>query len=313
MKTLIRLLILALALLQSAFAVGIALPKDKVVEIWSKIPFFRGADICRYSDAYSQPRTQYMSRMVGQASELMALGAKPGEALKLLEAFNSMYDRNLQIATTNLDVTLESSMLAFVDDYYRDLNPTDRKLQFINMEELRGFAPAAAVGRLDFMAYGTYSFAPSCKGDILVTLHLVGKNRALTSYHAQGKPEVVMSKIASELFTDVQRTKFPAEVTVAPGQTFRIIGGPNGYVGKARTSRQAEIGCRAIGGRLPTFEEIEVADAYGDWNGGVSLQEEIWWIAGGKVYAPMLQNPSPVRAAWEVNAGDKLYFCVASR
>ena len=310
MKKFLALTALTLTIAQSAFAANIPIPKDKVVDIWSKIPFFRGADICRYNDAYSQTRTQYMNRMVGQASELMAMGAKASEAMRMLQAFNDMYDRNLQIATLGLDTTLESTMLAFVDEYYRDLNPNQKKLQFINMDDLSGFAAPASYAKLDYMAYGTYSFAPSCKGDILVTLHLVGKNRSVTSYKAQGKPEWVMSKIASDLFTDIQRTKFPTDVTVSPGQTFRIIGGPNGHVGKAKTSRQAEIGCRTMGGRLPTFEEIEVADAHGDWNGGVSLNDKMWWIQDNKIYAPMLQNPSPVREPWEVNPDDHLYFCV---
>jgi hypothetical protein len=61
---------------------------------------------------------------------------------------------------------------------------------------------------------------------------------------------------------------------------------------------------------LPNRLEIELIDSYGDWSGGVSLGEKVWAMPNGKVYHPLLRNPTPVRERWEVNERTYLYYCV---
>ena len=62
--------------------------------------------------------------------------------------------------------------------------------------------------------------------------------------------------------------------------------------------------------RLPSAEEYEQLSMLGDWSGGVSLKHDIWVLAGGKVLAPDLRNPSPIRSVDEVRGQDLHFYCV---
>lgn len=293
------------------------------VNIWPTIPFVRGADLCRYKDAYGQTRTDYMSKMVKLASELMKEGAKGKEALALLTTFNQMYDQNLALATQHqyMDVTLESTLKAYVSDYYRSLRPRVQKISFNQVNDVLsivraasqgqrdGYLDANLVSKLDYIAYGTYAFAPNCAGDIQVTIHLVGRNGDQKSYLGQGQPSVVMSQIASKIFEEFQRTQFPSKVKVGK-KILNLVGGMNGSVDRAPSVNIAKLACDTLDARLPNEFELEILNTYGDWSGGVSLNDQIWALPSGMVFAPMLRNPSPVRHTWEVNATEFLYYCV---
>jgi hypothetical protein len=293
------------------------------IDIWPSIPFVRGADLCKYHDAYGQTRSEYMREMVRNAQDLMFSGAYGPEALQMLTEFNRLYDRNQALATRGkgLAVTLESTLKAYVDQYYRQLHPRLKRLSFRHMGDLLNIIQATSAGqrdgqltreqlkKLDFIAYGTYALAPNCRGNIQVTLHLIGKDGQSESYVATGKPSVVMSQIASEMFTQFQRTQFPTTITMGR-TTLELIGGMNGSVDKTHSPQNAQRVCRNIGARLPNQFELEILDARGDWSGGVSLQNKTWALPNGKVYAPYLRNPTPVRNPWEVNAKEFYYYCV---
>ena len=93
----------AIFAMNSTFASN--LPADGRVDIWPSIPFVRGADLCRYSDAYGQTRAQYMGQMMKLASQFYYGG------VYALTQFNDLYERNVALASQNnyLDVTLEST------------------------------------------------------------------------------------------------------------------------------------------------------------------------------------------------------------
>lgn len=296
---------------------------DERIDIWPSIPFVSGADLCKYHDAYGQTRSEYMNAIVRNAEDLMYAGAYGPEALDMLVEFNRLYDQNQALATRGkgLAVTLESTLKTYIDQYYRKLRPSFKRLSFRHMGELLNLIQTASRGqrdgqltrhqleKLDFIAYGTYALAPNCRGDIQVTLHLVGKDGRSESYVGRGKPSVVMSQIASEIFTQFQRTQFPT--TVRMGQsTLELIGGMNGSVDKAQSPHNAQRACRQLGGRLPNQSELEMLDARGDWSGGVSINDKTWAMPNGRVYAPYLRNPTPVRNPWEVNAKEFYYYCV---
>ncbi|EQC43248.1 hypothetical protein [Bacteriovorax sp. Seq25_V] len=291
--------------------------------MWASIPFIRGADLCAYKQAYSQTRYEYMQDMVGLASDLMQAGAKGKEALQMLQTFDAMYDKNLYLATQHkyLDVTLENSLKGYLDGYYRSYPVSDRKFQFRHMNDIRtiinnasndrrtGYVPADSYSLVDYIAYGTYSFAPNCKGNIQVTLTMVDNNGNTSSYQAIGSPSVVMSQIASRIFEDFQGTKFPNTLFIN-GRSLQLVGTHNGTIGKATSMRQAESACKNRGARLPSADELEAIDAFGDWNGGVSIGRRVWAISGGMVYHPGLMNPSPVRSPRSINAKEYSYYCV---
>ena len=317
MKTVLGLL--ALLLSTSLLA------NDGRVDIWPSIPFIRGADLCKFHDAYGQTRNEYMQTMVRNASDLMQAGAYGSEALDMLVAFDSLYDKNQALATRGqyLDVTLENTLKGYIDQYYRDLNPRVKRLSFKHVNYLKKIVDAAKRGqrigyfnaeqleKLDYIAYGSYALAPECRGNVQVTVTLVGRDGQTFTYIGNGKPSVVMSQIASEMFTQFQRTSFPTTLRVG-NRSIELIGGFNGSVDQARTPQQAEQACQTLGARLPNQFEYEMVSGYGDWSGGVSLGEGkvVWAMSGGKVYHPGLMNPSPVRSQWEVNAKIFSYYCV---
>lgn len=276
------------------------------VNIWPTIPFARGADLCRYKDAYSQTRSEYMLKMTGLASQLMWSGASARDALSFLYGFNQLYDQNVAMATQNgyLDVTLESTLKSYISGYYRDLRPREQKIAFttrsVDLKQLNS---------LNYMAYGTYALGADCNGDILVTLHLIGREGDIKSYLGQGPLAVVMSRIAAKIFEDFQRTSFPSRIKVGT-KTLTLVGGMNASVDVAASPLIAIQSCATLNARLPDEFELEILNAYGDWSGGVSLGEKYWALPSGKVFAPMLRNPSPVREIWEVNATEFSYYCV---
>lgn len=298
-------------------------PADARTDIWPTIPFIRGADLCRYKDAYGQTRSDYMAKMANLASDLMWNGAAGRESFSLLYGFNQLYDQNLALATQYhyLDITLESTLKAYISGYYRDLRPRTQKISFTHVNDIYSIIRAAQNGqrdgfldpllltKLDYMAYGTYALAPNCNGDIQVTLHLIGRNGEVKSYLGQGQPSVVMSQIGSKMFVDFQRTQFPSKIKIG-SKYVTLVGGMNGSVDVAASPAIAMQSCQTLNARLPDEFELETLNAYGDWSGGISLNQQYWALPSGKVFAPMLRNPSPVREVWEVNTSEYSYYCV---
>ncbi len=291
--------------------------------IWSTIPFNRGADLCAYKQAYSQTRMEYMEEMVGLASELMQSGAAGMEAMMMLESFDALYDKNRKLAIEGryLDITLENTLKAYLDDFYRQNSVINRKVSFVYMNDIRNIfnavvnnsryvvIPDDADQLVDYVAYGTYTLAPNCQGNIQVTLTLIDFAGRTLNYVATGKPAVVMSQISARIIEDFQRTSLPTTIRLG-NRELTILGTATGAVATATSLRQAEMICGAMGGRLPTAEELEFVSAIGDWNGGIGVGTQVWAISGNRVYHPLLMNPSPVRQTWEVNAKTYLYYCV---
>lgn len=297
----------------------------KRVDIWPSIPFVRGADLCRYSDAYGQTRNEYMRKMTNLASELMYSGALGFEALEMLTNFNNLYDRNISIATQHkyLDVTLENTLRAYLDEYYRTLRPMRRNISFTHMNHIRDIIGAInngqrignisdyALNELDYIAYGSYAFAPNCRGNIQVTLTLVGRNGETKNYIGNGKPSVVMSQIASKIFEDFQKTTFPSNIQVN-GRTLTLLGGIDGDINTASSPRIAQTICESMGARLPREMEYEIIDSYGSWSGGISISDShrAWAMSNDYVFHPDLRNPTPVRRRHAVNDRTFMYICV---
>lgn len=294
--------------------------------IWPSIPFVRGADLCAYKSEYSHTRMEYLQQMTSLASQLMESGAKGSEALSMLSSFNHLHDKNKRMALRHryIDVSLESSLRAYLDQFYKSYPVIDRKIQFKYMNSARELIDAANNGQrvghvrdntfdfVDFIAFGSYSLAPNCRGNISVTLTLVDRDGVTKNYKATSRPDIVMSTIASRMFEDFQRTQFPSVLNLG-NKKLTLLGSPNGSVGTTRDPSIAQRTCRAMGGRLPNNRELEDANSFGDWNGGISIGEAVWAISYGgssRVYHPRLWNPSPVRRVSEVNARSFKYYCV---
>jgi hypothetical protein len=291
--------------------------------LWPSIPFIRGADLCQYQDAYSRSRSSLMREMSAQVKELVFLGATPEEALVPLVVIDGLITKNRTLAAggPGWDVTLEAAIKSSLDQMMREASPRVRRIGFYNPGSLvdllnnlreqrqRGALDTRMLSRISGVAWGTYSFAPSCRGDILLTVHVELRSGETFSFSGSGLPETAAHMVANRMFTAFQTTRFPSDVLLG-SKRLTLVGTPAGPVTHTPTPADAEHACASMSARLPTAEEYEQLSMLGDWSGGVSLKHDIWALPGGKVLAPDLRNPSPVRSADEVRGQDLHFYCV---
>jgi len=102
-------------------------------------------------------------------------------------------------------------------------NPEKTRLEFANNTPVIDLINALKQGkrfdtpdlqqmsRVKGFAWGTYSFALNCLGDLLVTLHVVLPRGETVNFQAQGRPEQGMSGIAMQMVRHFQRTSLPTE------------------------------------------------------------------------------------------------------
>jgi hypothetical protein len=220
-----------------------------------------------------------------------------------------------------MDVTLEASLKAYLDRMYLGFNPQDIKLQFVDPsplsdlikrlrdQERQDTVDVQQLALLSGIAWGTYSYGPGCRGDLLVTIHIELNNGTTVSFQAQGKPELVMSAIAADIVRHFQRTTFPTVVMMGD-KPLVLVGAAGKPINTAPTPAIAERSCQLIKARLPTVDEYEFLSILGDWNNGVSLDHMLWALSGNRVLNPDTRNPTPVRSPAEVNHMPVNFYCV---
>ena len=295
----------------------------QALTLWPTIPFIRGQDLCQYKDAYGRSRSASPKEMILQVSQLMAMGAETRDAVQAIATIDKLITQQRQMARVGggMDVTLDSVIKASLDQTYRDVQPKERKLSFFNPTTLiellnalreqrrQDQVNASQLARLSGIAWGTYSYGPSCNNDILLTLHVTLHSGETFNFSAKGEPEWAANAIADKLFQQFQATHFPSVVNVN-GKALTLVGAPGYPVSHAPTPALAEKTCAGVKARLPTWEEYEMLAMLGDWNGGVSLNHDVWTLTGGKVLTPNLRNPSPVRQPEEARGEDLHFYCV---
>ena len=293
------------------------------MQIWPTIPFVRGKDLCQYQEAYSKSKNSQSQTLLSNVIALMREGAQDVYAIGIVQAIDEMENLNRARAASGLgmDVLLEGSFKAALDGYYRDVQPGRRQLSFFNPMQLtqlvrtvrdqkrQGYLDEKLVKDLQGIFWGTYSFGPGCTGNVLVTLHLEDKDGETYSFQGQGLPQSVMHALAGQIFEYFQRTKFPSKVAMGKG-TLEVLGAPGAAFAHTPDTPSAERVCKQMSGRLPTAEELEYVNALGDWNGGITLRNDIWALQNNVVYAPDLPNPSPVRKADEIRGQQIHFYCV---
>ncbi len=299
-----------------------ALAVEKIT-LWPTILFLRGQDLCQYQDAYGQSRNESTIQATSHLKELIYAGVDSNAAVGILMAVDGLIDKNRAMATAGqgMDITLEASLKAGIDAISHGINPENTRLEFANPIPVLDFINALKqnkrfdspdmqqMSRVKGFAWGTYSYAPICKGDLLVTMHVVLPRGETVSFVGQGRPENVMAIIAKKMVQHFQRTSFPTLVPM--GDRFIVlVGAPGTSINIAPTPRIAEDACKAIKARLPTEKEYEYLSVLGDWNGGISLGYKMWALAGNHVMSPSTRNPSPVRHPEDVNYQPVNFFCV---
>jgi hypothetical protein len=291
--------------------------------LWPAIPFVRGADLCQFQDAYGQTRSVQAAELTERVRRLIEVGATASEAQQLLVAMETQLDQQRQLAARGIgmNTTLESTFRAQLDNLYRQRLPARRNVSFLNSQDLNdillhlkvpsgdALIKPAYLGRLSGLAWGTYSYAPNCAGDLLVTLHVELKSGESSSFQGAGKPDQVMLSLAEQTFDYFQKMRFPYDILIGE-RKLTLLGGPGSAIGKAASPQAAERACNNMSARLPTAEEYDHLSCLGEWNGGLDLCKKDWALAGGKVFADDLRNPSPVRSTSEVNASEYAFICV---
>lgn len=316
-----RTLVLSLcALLDGALAqASLVAP----VAMWPTIPFVRGQDLCQYQDAYGRTRVQQSGDMARLLGDLIRTGANPQQAAELLQTIDTLIDQGRQRATGGfgMDVLLEGSFKAALDRVYEKHHPQVRKASFFNptalnelvrvlrAQQRQGSLDAHVLKGLSGVAWGTYSFSPGCKGDVLVTLHIETQPGQTFNYQARGMPESVMGQIAYQVFSQFQKTHFPSQVSHL-GKTLELLGAPGHVMGTTNSPRKAEYACECMQARLPTVGEYIYLSELGDWNGGVNSAKGLWALSQERVMAPEMPNPSMVRSIKEFQSPEIHYFCV---
>ena len=307
-----------------AAASSVASTPPAIVNIWPRIPFIRGKDLCQYHDAYGRTKSEQMGELTQTVRSLLREGVDSRNMVALLNAMNDQVNAQRQVAGSSpgMDVLLAGSFKASVDKVYQDRRPPTRRLNFFNpaplnelLKQLKDPQKSAVwdpqvMRALSGVAYGTYAYAPTCRGDLLVTLHI--ELACGTTYHfqAQGFPEQVMQSIGQQVFDTFQQTRFPSTIKIG-SRSLELLGAPGGAIGRANSPKSAEMACKAMQARLPTEEEYDYLSNLGDWNGGVTCTRgKLWAMAGNMVMAPDLRNPSPVRSVTEFPGQDFSYYCV---
>jgi hypothetical protein len=302
---------------------SIAVPPD-IINLWPRIPFVRAKDLCQYQDAFGQSKIEHMRALTQNVRSLLREGV---DSSNLVDLLNVMDQQNTQLRTLadnspGMDVLLSASLKAAVDKIYSERRPQKRRLNFLNpasMNELlkqidnsqkMPLWDIQVIRSLNGVAYGTYSYAPSCKGDLVVTLHIDLSCGVTYNFQAKGLPDELMASMGHQIFDTFQKTQFPSKIKIGK-RTVELIGAPNGSLGVAPSPKSAEMACKALKARLPSADEYEYLSNLGDWNGGVACTRgKLWAMDGGMVMAPDLPNPSPVRSVSEFPGQNFSYYCV---
>lgn len=286
--------------------------KSDIHHFWPKIPFnLVGANLCEYQSAYSHSRFEYMDQMVNLAQNLLYAGDY--NPVRSIKEFNRLYNENLVYARRGLGITLEQSFKAYLESYYRDLRPKVKKIQFKYFDRISALlnqgqkVTSKQIESLSLMAYGSYSFSTKCNGDVFATLTIIDKEGFSKDYHGTGKAHLVMSQIASKVFEDYQRTKFPTKIKVG-NYTLELLGGLNGSIDKVNRPEDAVFACETLGARLPTQKEYKLLNSYSSWSGGVSLSKLDWVLGANSLLN--ISSYHHVRGHQTGVNGSYYYICV---
>ena len=197
--------------------------------------------------------------------EFILLGVQAGDAAAAVASLDRLIDKNRRQAVSGLgmDVLLEGTVKANLDRIYSELQPQVRAIRFHNpatvLEILQDVREQRRQGRLkpeqsrriDGMMWGTYSYAPNCKGDLVVSLHVEFRDGSSVSFSCQGRPDHVSAQLASQIFQHFQGTRAQSTVLVERRRLTLLGAAPGKLWAHASSLGMAVAACRALGGRLP--------------------------------------------------------------
>ena len=127
----------------------------------------------------------------------------------------------------------------------------------------------------------------------MLTLHIQVSSGRTYNAQVQGRPELVMPPISTQLFAEFQHSQFPSQVQIGH-RTLELVGAPSVPISHTRSAQASERTWKRIQTRLPIAEECEFMANLGGWNQGIGTVGRIWALAIKMVPSPELPNPSPI-------------------
>lgn len=217
-----------------------------VLNIWPRVPFKRAKDLCEYHDAYGRTKSEQMGELTRTVKALLREGVDSRNMVALLNTMDQQVARQRTVAGSSpgMDVLLAGSFKAAVDKVYQERRPQNRQFQFFNpapmnelLKQLRDPQQQAVwdpqvMRALNGVAYGTYAYAPTCRGDLVVTLHIDLTCGYTYHFQAQGFPEQVMRAIGQQVFETFQQTQFPSKIKIGD-RNLELLGSASGAVGRS--------------------------------------------------------------------------------
>lgn len=343
-QKILKVVSMKMLLILAAFVMSAPLLVSAKTEyIWASIPSLQGADLCNFKDVYSNTRSEYIKGMIKNSSELLEKGATGEEVLVLLKEFDSLYDKHRKEATQGMDLTLEFLIKGNLENHFAYFNPRERRVQFRSPEEMTsfiqtltqnqrsGYILAEYKKKIDYLAYGSYSIAANCRSGIHFSLNLVStENGNVITFDAVGTPDQVTYDVARKLFDHFQKTKFPSTIKNADGSKLTIIGTPSNSLHKKVRWTAGDSACKKNGGRLPTADEIRAIHSYGDYAGGITIdnhnfpgyKDDLTFLVNESNSAYLnhdddivenniiIKNDQAVKNISQLNAKTHYFFCV---
>lgn len=291
------------ALLSLTTAVSMALPQPlpqplplpqpppaSAYKVFPRVNFVEGADLQSFEQRHGH------------------LGGKGIEAVKLAKTFDGYVREIRKTGKSRLGVTLEAVLKAQLDEFYRQYNPPQRNLRFIEFADLNEY---------DLVIYGVYTRRPYYGGGLQATITIANIRTGETeSFGTMGDPDALAKALAGGLFHEYQKTRFPMDITMF-GRNLHVI--EKNVIYRPSTSpmwelyKQARLACEMQEARLTTERELTALGTLGDYRGGISIGQKsvptyYWAVDYDRVYvAPWSQSSS----ATNLNPQEYLnYVCV---
>jgi hypothetical protein len=275
--------------------------EGRIASIWPVIPFFPLGDIGQYEKTISRDRDQvrkmFWDELMGALGSLAEKGAPVEMMLEpmanTLLFFDQVHDMHKAKDVIQIDLALETRFKAAFDELYRihDVRDTQRKAQFsrgsdanliqayirglsgtrplgrgLSRSELDAKIAMTMVGKIDYVAYGTFSSLG--RGQVQLTFHLTGNKSGVSrAFISQGRLTNALDDLAKQVFDFFQKNVH-ADWKAPHGQLEWLPmpsspGRDHGY-----TWEEARGYCRARGYRLPYARELMLAQSGGAYKAG---------------------------------------------
>lgn len=272
--------------------------------LWSRIPFFQGADFVTFKEMYSKSRRNLRREYIQEAVELMYAGAYGIEALEMVLAFDQQVTWLREYSKVRMDKSIEAIFRAELNNLTVLHRPSQNSLQFRHVNQAHdiiyrasnsvqpGFLLPEHQKYIHFVAFGTYT--TTSKG-LLLTFHLVNVHTGVEfNFSAEGIPTKASKILAKKVFDLFYKTHLPATLKLESGRRIHIlwkdvIESTNSAPFK-HTWEDAHYHCADLGGRLANKRELNSISRAGNYRGGLEINARLkadyyWAIPNKRIFS----------------------------